>query len=142
MSPPPLSNCQFRVKADKLRTFRSPQVKILLRHSKMIKNLNSCGSGSKKSELPRPINLLPKAAISSVSRYCSAKCRSKTPLSPSGDQTTRKENLLWSPAHLSNELFASFTKALEGPIKPPRQPRPKSSAGSSGQTSSATCVST
>ena len=76
-----------------------------------MQNLISCRSGSKRSELSWLMNLLPKAAISSVLRNCSARCRSTTPLSFSGDQTTRKENLLWSLAYLSNKLSASFTKA-------------------------------
>ena len=142
MSLPPLSNCLSRVKANKQRTVRSPQVKRLPRRSQLMQNLNSCGSGSKRSKLPRQMNLLPEAAISSVSRKCSARCRSTTPISSSGDQTTRTENLLRSPSQLSNKLFAFVTKAQDTLIKPPRQPRPKSSADSSGPTSSTTCVST
>ena len=101
----PSSTCPSRAKAYKYWTFRSPPVKRSQLRNQPMQNSNSDASGSMRRKLPRPMNLLPRAAISSVSRSCSARFRSKIPSSSSGAKTTLRENLSWSPAFSRVEVF-------------------------------------
>ena len=68
----PSSTCPSRARAYKYWTCRSPPVKRSQLRNQPMQNSSSYASGSMSRELPRPMNLLPRAAISSALLSCSA----------------------------------------------------------------------